>query len=61
MVVVELTLALFVTRVFADDSDSTLSLDDAAGFAELLDGRTDFHGRFLLLDSSNFDFGSKPR
>ena len=33
-----------MTRVFADDAHHTLAAHDAAGFAELLDGGTDFHG-----------------
>src|SRR5437762_584552 len=36
-------LALFVARVLADDSDHTLPPDDAAGFADALDGGTDLH------------------
>jgi hypothetical protein len=37
-------LALFVARVFADDAHDSFAAHDAAGFAELLDGRADFHG-----------------
>ena len=37
-------MALFVARVLADDAHHSFAADDAAGFAELLDGRTDFHG-----------------
>jgi hypothetical protein len=40
----ESTLALFVARVLADDAHDSFPAHDAAGFAELLDGRTDFHG-----------------
>jgi hypothetical protein len=39
----ESTLALFVTRVFADDTDDTFATDDAAKFAEGFDGGTDTH------------------
>jgi hypothetical protein len=36
-------LTLFMAGVFANDADDTFTTHDAAGFAELLDGWTDFH------------------
>jgi hypothetical protein len=38
-------LTLFVARVLANDADHALPADDAAGFTELFDRRTDFHGK----------------
>ena len=38
-----LTLLLLVLGVFADNHNSTFSLDDFAFFANLLDGRLNFH------------------
>jgi len=40
---VESTLALFVARVLADDTDDAFAADDAAKFAEGFDGGTDTH------------------
>jgi hypothetical protein len=40
-------LALFVTRVLADDADHSFAADDAAGFAQFFDGWTYFHGNEL--------------
>ncbi len=45
MVKKESTLALFVTRVFADDTDDACAADDAAELAEGFDGGTDTHTR----------------
>jgi hypothetical protein len=39
-------LALFMARVFADDTDDACAADDAAELAEGFDGGTDSHGRF---------------
>ena len=38
-----LALSLFVLRVFADNHDFALALDDLALFAHGLDTRSDFH------------------
>ena len=42
-----LALALLVTGVFADNPDDTFAANDAAGFAEALYRRADFHGSSL--------------
>ena len=39
-----LTLALFVARIGADHAHDSVAPDDAAVFAEGLNGWTDFHG-----------------
>jgi len=36
-------LSLFVLRVFADNTDDTLSLDNLALFADWLNGRSNLH------------------
>ena len=43
----ESALALLVARVLANNADDTLPADDPAGFTQLFDGRTDFHGRMV--------------
>jgi hypothetical protein len=40
---VELTLALLVARVFANDTQRVLPLNDAAALTEAFDGSSDFH------------------
>lgn len=42
-------LALLVLRVFTDDHDFTLALDDLAFFTHLLNRRSDFHLCALLM------------
>lgn len=43
----ELTLLLFVTRVFADDTDNAFAADYTAKFAEGFNGGTDTHTRII--------------
>ena len=37
-------LTLFVPRILANNAHNSLPADDPAGFTELFDGRTNFHG-----------------
>ena len=41
-------LFLLVLGIFADDHDAALALDNLAFLADRFDGRSDFHGGFLL-------------
>jgi hypothetical protein len=42
---VELTLALLVARIFANDAHNALPADNPAGFTQFLDGGSDFHSK----------------
>ena len=53
----ELTLPLFVARVFTDHADHVFTLHDAAAFAEAFDGCSYFHG--VKLDSMIRQLGQK--
>ena len=55
-------LALLVLRVFTDDHDFTLALDDLAFFTHLLNRRSDFHLCALLISEVvvSFTFVIRP-
>jgi lysophospholipase L1-like esterase len=50
---IRLTLALFMARVFADDTDDAGATDHAAKFAERFDGGADSHGRQIAGGGNN--------
>ena len=45
-------LTLLMLRVFTNDHDFALALNDLALFANGLDGRSDFHWKYLLLSDA---------
>lgn len=49
------TLTLFVAWVFADNTHDSLAANDAAGFTESLNRRTDLHQNGLVVEPCGRD------
>ena len=46
-------------RVFTNNHDFALALNDLALFADGLDGRSDFHGKYLLVFDARITSSAK--